>query len=159
MLSSITIQIQALTRRKEKLQNSLHESPQSLLPDPNYTVRFESGCFTRLLTHPSSFLVFFLRENFQHLVTKNKIQCDSYKWFLWKKYAKVARFWVLFFPWNCHIWMIGPKIRLPNYSRILKDFYFPLWPVVAKFGIIPFCGWLNASAATSQNWKKEKKTP
>jgi hypothetical protein len=92
MLSSITIQIQALTRRKEKLQNSLHESPQSLLPDPNYTVRFESGCFTRLLTHPRSFSTFFLREKFQHLVTKKiKIQCDSYKGFLWKKYAKVAR--------------------------------------------------------------------
>jgi hypothetical protein len=72
MLSSITIQIQALTRRKEKLQNSLHESPQSLLPDPNYTVRFESGCFTRLLTHPRSFSAFFLKGKFSTLGDKKR---------------------------------------------------------------------------------------
>jgi hypothetical protein len=94
------------------------------------------------------------------LVTKKtKIQCDSYKGFLWEKNAKVARFWVNFFSWNRHIWTISSRSRLPNYSRILKKFYFPLWPVVAKFGIIPFCGWLIASTATSQNWKKEKKAP
>jgi hypothetical protein len=93
------------------------------------------------------------------LVTKKINQCDSYKGFLWKRYAKVARFWVIFFSWNRHIWMIGSRSRLPNYSRILKNFYFPLWPVEAKSGIIPFCGWLNASAATSQNWEKEKQAP
>jgi hypothetical protein len=92
MLSSITIQIQALTRRKEKLQNSMHESPQSLLPDPNYTVRFESGCFTRLLTHPRSFSAFILRENYQHLVTKKKSSVIHTKDFCGKNMPKLLDF-------------------------------------------------------------------
>ncbi len=40
--------------------------------------------------------------------------------------------------WIRHIWT-KPFWRLPKQSRILKKFYFPVWPLV-KFG--PFLSWV-----------------
>jgi hypothetical protein len=97
--------------------------------------------------------------------------------FFLAKFCTVAPMWAKFPLWNvqsdllekmskiCHIW--GKKVRsrhiekmnlwrLPKQSRILKYFYFALWPV-AKFGSSLF--WMIASPSTWQKWKKKKKKP
>jgi hypothetical protein len=90
-------------------------------------------------------------------------------------FCTVVTMWAKFPLWNvqsvllekmskiCHIW--GKKVRnchiekmnlwrSPKQSRILKYFYFAVWPV-AKFGSSLF--WMIASPSTWQKWKKKKK--
>ncbi len=69
----------------------------------------------------------------------NKILCNAYNLdVLWKECAKVARFWgnklttseiTIFRQQSC----FQQVVKIYLVLRILKPFYFPLWPV-AKFG-------------------------
>ncbi len=59
---------------------------------------------------------------------------DFYKGFLWKKCAKVARFWGNHL-WDCHIETVSSR-RLPKHNRILKFSYFALSPML-KIWLIP----------------------
>ncbi len=52
------------------------------------------------------------------------------------------------------IWIMS-SWRSPEQSRIVKDFYFPGWPL-ARFGL--FLLWIMASPPTWQNWGQKKNT-
>lgn len=75
-------------------------------------------------------LVFLLGRIFATCLQK-RIQCNSYRGFLWKKSGKVTWFWGKSI-WHCHIWTIHSS-RLQKIWQDSLNYYTFLTDLVAKF--------------------------